>query len=136
LVGTLDITAAIINFLAQGGEDISRIFKFIASGIFGQMAFEKGNSIILMGLLFHYLIAFLWTALFFYGYNRLKLRKVNAYIIGLLYGLIIWCVMNLLVLPLSNTPKHTQDLSQILMGMLILILCVGLPISIIYKRDK
>ncbi|MDC7999920.1 DUF1440 domain-containing protein [Aequorivita todarodis] len=132
-VGTLDISAAIINFLAQGGQDITRIFRFIASGVFGQAAFESGSYIIFMGVFFHYLIAFIWTALFFYGYPKLKFQKANPYVVGIVYGLIVWAIMNLIVLPMSGIPELNQKISQKLIAISILIICVGLPISLIYR---
>ncbi|MCX2679772.1 DUF1440 domain-containing protein [Galbibacter sp. EGI 63066] len=134
VVGTADIMAAIFNFLIQGGEHISGIFRFIASGVFGQAAFERGSPMIFMGGLFHYLIAFLWTALFFYFYPKLKLRKVNVYFIGSVYGVIVWSIMNLIVLPLSNTPELSNTYTQDIIGMVILILCVGFPVSLMYKK--
>ncbi|MDG3581825.1 hypothetical protein [Galbibacter pacificus] len=137
VAGTADITAAMFNFLAQGGEHVSRIFRFIASGVFGQAAFERGSFMIYMGGLFHYLIAFLWTTLFFYFYPKLELRlhKANIYFIGIVYGLVIWCVMNLIVLPLSNTADLNNTHVQDIIGMVILILCMGLPISLIYNKN-
>lgn len=134
LVGTLDGVAAIVHFKLNGGENPAAIAKFIASGVFGMSAFNGGTGIVLMGTLFHYIIALIWTALFFLVYPRIGKIRLNRYVTGVIYGVIIWVVMNLVVLPLSNTPPGSRDLMRDSIGMTILIAAVGLPIALIQTR--
>lgn len=61
IVGSLDILAAIIDYSLSTHKNPVVIFKFIASGIIGQSAFTGGTGIVLLGLLFHYIITFLFT---------------------------------------------------------------------------
>ena len=68
LTGSLDALLAII---INNKVPASVIFKFIASGVFGNAAFGPGNEMIYYGVLFHYFIAFTWTILFFVFYNKL-----------------------------------------------------------------
>ena len=128
LSGTLDGTAAVIQYVMTTGGSPVRVFVYIASGVFGRTAFSRGISIGLWGVLFHYLIAFSWTVAFFIVYPRIKTFARNRLITGLLFGLVIWLVMNLLVLPLSNVPPLHFNPLRVVLGIAILMLCVGLPI--------
>src|SRR5256885_5287992 len=135
VAGTLDALAAIINFSINGGKNPVRIFYFIASGVFGrEAAYSGGTLMAICGLLFHFLIAFLFSLFLFLIYPKLKQVLKNKFLIGLLYGVFIWLVMNKIVLPLSKAPKLPPDLKRDLIGMLILMFLVGLPIALIVDR--
>lgn len=128
LAGTLDGLAAILQHFVKGGSSPQVIFKFISSGVFGKFAFVGGLEMILFGVLFHYIIACIWTTLFFIIYPKIKIRT-SWLVAGLVYGIIVWCGMNLVVLPLSNTPPLNREWMQSLVGMLILIVAIGWPIA-------
>ena len=61
IAGTLDIIGAIISYTANGGKKPTVIFQYIASAVFGKSAFDGSVTMMSAGLLFHYLIAFLFT---------------------------------------------------------------------------
>jgi hypothetical protein len=135
LVGTLDITAATTNYWIGGGNQPINIFIYIASGVFGQTAFEVGASMAWLGLLFHYMIAFVWTSLFFFIYPRLTfLSRIPWILTGIIYGVFIWLIMSRIVVPLSNTPKGPFKLSAAIIGCAILVAMIGLPLSYIARR--
>jgi hypothetical protein len=129
LAGTLDGTAAVLQYVLLSGGSPARVFFYIASGWFGRAAFSAGKSVALWGILFHYLIAFAWTILYFVVYPKIKLLLKNTFLNGIAYGLFIWLVMNLIVLPLSNVPPSHFTTFRALMGIGILMICVGLPIA-------
>ena len=131
LAGSLDGLAAIIQYSINGGKNPANIFKFIASGVFGKEAFAGGNTMVLYGVLFHFLIAMLFTAFFFWIFPKIKWLGENKVLSGILYGIFIWAVMNLLVVPLSKTRPIPFDAGKALVAALILITCVGLPLSLI-----
>jgi hypothetical protein len=135
LVGTLDGIAAIIHFKLSGGGNPLFIAKYIASGVFGPGALNGGAGMIISGGLFHYIIAIFWTALFFLIYPRVSGVRLKKYVPGVLYGVLIWLVMNLIVLPLTCVPLASRDLFQDAIGITILIVTVGLPISLIQQRE-
>ncbi|MEO6219460.1 MAG: hypothetical protein ABIO81_03460 [Ginsengibacter sp.] len=60
LAGTLDAIAAMINYTINGGKLPSRIFQYIASGAVGTQAFKGGKGMIILGTIFHYIIALLY----------------------------------------------------------------------------
>jgi hypothetical protein len=134
LVGTLDISAAIIHFWINGGGNPIGIFVYIASGVFGKAAFEVGAPMAWWGLLFHYAIAYIWTAFFFLIYGRLDLSTRNWIVVGVVYGIFVWLMMNRVVLPLSGTPKNPFRLSNAIINCLILIGMIGLPLAYIGRR--
>ena len=134
LVGTLDILAASIQFYLKTNKGPTPIFKFIASGIFGKQAFTAGSSMILYGLLFHFLIAFTFTIFFFWVCDKFPTILKMKFVTGILYGLFIWSVMNVVVLPISNVPKSSFNFTNALIGIVILIICIGIPLSLIAAK--
>jgi hypothetical protein len=135
LVGTLDLSAAMIQTILANG-NIQRLFQFIASGAFGKEAFDGGWSYAIYGVLFHYIIAFIWTIIFFALYSALNLSRFNKILVGICYGVVIWFVMNRVVLPLSNITPRPFDLTKSLIAASILTVAIGLPLSFIASRTN
>lgn len=134
LTGTLDALAAI---LISYRIPPAIIFRFIASGWFGREAMSGGTSMILYGLIFHYLIAAFFTVILFWLYPCMVKVLKNKYLTGIIYGLAIWVIMNYLVLPMTNIPKghgHLQLIS-LFKGIAALIICVGLPVALIADHE-
>lgn len=134
IVGTLDISAAFINTWITAGRGPDAVLNFVASGVFGPDAFTGSLVMTLMGLLFHYVIAMAWTWLFFRAYPKISTWVPNWIVLGVLYGIFVWIVMNRLVVPLSNTPKFPFNLKSAIINAAILVVCIGLPLSWLAKR--
>ena len=138
LVGSLDILSALTHYYIKTGKDPLNVLKYIASAVFGSDAYESEPDMTIYGLLFHYLVAFCWTILFFIIYPRLKLFAFNRVITGIIYGIIIWVVMTKVVVPLSRAVTGPFDPLQAGIAVSILIVAIGLPLSFIayrfYKR--
>jgi hypothetical protein len=134
LAGLLDILAAFATFYIKTGKNPVIILKFIASGVFGNTAFSGGLEMAGLGLLFHFVIAFLFAAIFVLVARILPETSVKLPA-GILYGLFIWLVMNLIVVPLSGAPKQSFHLPDAILNAAILIICVGLPISYSYYNS-
>jgi uncharacterized membrane protein YagU involved in acid resistance len=135
LVGTLDILAACLNFFINTNKEPSVVFKFIASGVFGTKAFSGGTSMIIAGLVFHYIIAIGFTFLFFLLYPKIRSLINNSIVIGILYGAFVWSVMKFIVVPLSSTPPQPFTYYGAAIAMGILIICIGIPLSIIASKS-
>ncbi|MFC6100548.1 hypothetical protein [Olivibacter domesticus] len=134
LVGTFDILAALTNYYISTGKNPMVIFKYISSGILGTDAFAGGTAIILMGLLLHYIIALSFTILFCILYYHIKSLSNHKIFTGIVYGIFIWAIMNLIVVPLSHTPKSPFDTLHAVKELLILIFMIGLPLSFLTGR--
>lgn len=133
IAGTLDITAAVIQTLINGRNPLMML-KFIASGVFGIAALQGGNGYAILGLLFHYAIAGIWTWFFFLLYPRLEVLQKNILLTGILYGIFVWLAMNRIILPLSHTPPLPFDLRGAMISAAILIAAIGMPLAVMAKR--
>lgn len=134
IAGTLDgLAAALIYFLRTGKNPLA-VYRFIASGIFGQEALSGGASMALLGIFFHYGIALGWAWLFFIACPKLSILLKNWLVSGIFYGLVVWLSMNLVVLPISRVPSTTITLSGAIIGISVLMVCVGLPIAFLASK--
>ena len=134
LAGTLDILSAIVDSSIRFKISPIELFQFIASGAFGPNAFSGGIPTAIAGLLFHYFIASCWTVFFFLVIPKFKLSPKYKIPVGLLYGIFVWLIMNLIVVPLSNVHKVKFTWSHTIMGMLYLMFMIGLPVSLMFYR--
>ena len=135
LVGSFDILAAFLLVLIRTGKlQVFNILKFIASGIFGKDAAAGGLKMVVTGFILHYTIAFIFTGLFFWLYPKMNLGSKNKWITGIVYGVLIWFLMNRIVLPLSNVVHRPFSLSNALINIGILIICIGIPLSLFARR--
>jgi len=87
LAGTLDITAAFINSYLRSEVTPDIVLQYIASGVLGREAFSGGLGTAFLGLIFHYLIAFVWTLIFFKLYPLLRIKPTYQIPAGLIYGI-------------------------------------------------
>jgi hypothetical protein len=130
IVGTLDILSAFIYYFMKTGEKgVFNVLKFVASGVFGKAAFSGGNKMIIAGLVLHYIIAFAFTIFFFWLFPKIKAFSKNIILPGIVYGIFIWIVMNLVVVPLSNIGIGPFTIVNALINVIILIVCIGIPLS-------
>jgi uncharacterized membrane protein YagU involved in acid resistance len=95
---------------------------------------------IIAGLIFHYIIAFAFTLVFFWLFPKIKMARQHTVLSGILYGAFVWAVMNLVVVPLSEIGSRPFDWENALINLLILIVCMGIPLSLMahafYKRKS
>lgn len=132
IVGAMDITSAFIIAICRGST-ATRLLQFVASGLLGPKAFEGGAATATLGLALHFAIAFVLVAVFYAASRRLAFLRRQAALSGVLYGLVVYGVMNLIVLPLSAArPRHSLsgDLIQIGIHMFV----IGLPTALLVRR--
>jgi len=132
VAGTLDILSACVYTLIAGRAPINML-KGLASAILGNEAVQGGIGVALVGLLLHFAIMAVMVAFFVIAANRLPLLKARWLLAGIAYGIGLWAVMNLIVLPLRFgwhpfTPLGLaeQSFSHILL--------VGIPIAWFARR--
>jgi hypothetical protein len=133
LVGTLDISDAFI-FYSLRGVTPTRILQGIASGVLGRAAFGMGNRSALLGLFFHFFIAFSATTVFLLASRKLPLARY-PFLYGTLFGVALYIVMNYMVLPLSKIGlRPTPPLVPLINGVAALVFCIGIPLAFIARR--
>jgi hypothetical protein len=134
IAGTADITLACISAYFRAHLSPENLLRFVASGAFGKAANTGGMAMPLLGLLFHYCIAFSFTILFFLLYPKIKFMSVNRVFTGIIYGAFVWCVMTLVVLPFTLVPPSELTFTKVAIGMGILIIAIGMPLSFLAHR--
>lgn len=134
LTSLLNISASFVHYYILNGTGPAPMIKGIASGIFGKEALEGGNLMLIWGVVFHFMIAFLFTAFLFLIYPKLAAWIKNKFVISILYGLFSWAIMNLVVVPLRITHKLPSDAEKMSIAAVILIATIGLPVALIAHR--
>jgi hypothetical protein len=135
VAGTMDMLAAILVYSGiMQKVTIMQILHGIAAGVFGKDTVGSSTTMALLGLAFHYIIAYCFAIGYFIVYPHISFLRKQKIISGLLYGIFVWAVMNLIVVPLSNTYHAPFKWDSALRAAVILMFCIGLPISLITHR--
>lgn len=135
IAGTLDLSAALINYYLSTGKDPTAVLRFIASGALGSYAFEGSKvAIAAAGTAFHYFIAFSFTILFYILCRRFPVILRKPLLAGSVYGILIWLIMQFIVLPLSLTPHLPLDADRVIKGILFLVTCIGIPLAFLFRK--
>jgi uncharacterized membrane protein YagU involved in acid resistance len=134
--GVLDISQACIAWGIQNHLPPIRIFQSVASGLLGQKAFHGGVTTAVLGLLLHFLIAFIWATIFYGASRYIGFLTAKPVISGLLYGEFVWVMMTFVVVPLSAIHRWPPrfDPASIITGPIGHTVLVGLPIALAIKK--
>ena len=135
VVGTLDALDAIVFFGLRGATPI-RIFQSIASGLLGRAAFSGGLLAAMLGAALHYFIAFGIVLTYYIASRRIDLLRRRPVVCGILYGVLVYFVMNLIVIPLSAAAAAPFALPVFLNGITIHMFGVGLPSAWFASRAR
>lgn len=133
ICGVLDITAALVVYGFFGLKPV-RLLQGIAGGLLGPRTFNGGLATALLGLLCHFVIAFLAASVYFALSRAVPLLVQHAILSGVLYGVAVYFFMNRIVVPLSAATKYPFSVKMMLIGVVIHIFCVGLPIALAVRR--
>jgi hypothetical protein len=134
IVGTLDISAAMIQTALNGGTQAG-LFRIIAAGAFGRDVIKTGGTdMILWGLFFHYVIAFAITLTFFLLYPRIPLLAKSRIATGIFCGVVSWAVTTQIIVRFSALGARAIDLKAASIAAGILIVAIGLPLAFLADR--
>lgn len=135
IAGTLDITGACVASWLRAGVMPVRVLQSVASGLLGSDAYTGGAKTAVLGLALHFLIATIWTVVFYLASRKLRFLLAQPIVWGLVYGIVVYAFMNFVVLPMSKFPQRTPPtLTGRLIGLVIIMFCIGLPIALIVRR--
>ena len=101
---TLDLIYACTLYYLLRGVGPQRVLHTIASGIYGQESYTGGWATAAVGFLAHYFILIVAASWYFLASRYLRVLRERAVACGLLYGVAIYCTMNFIVIPMSNSP--------------------------------
>ena len=138
LCGVLDISAACVQARIQAGFTPDRVLKGVASALWGPAALNGGAGMAAVGLVMHFTVAFVATLIFAALVQRVPvLRTAPLWVIGPLYGAVVFCAMNYGTLPLLSWVRTLYIPNAVVRWpgpmkwpqLLIHLVCVGLPIA-------
>jgi uncharacterized membrane protein YagU involved in acid resistance len=135
IVGVLDITDAIVFFGISRSVHPFRIFQSIAVGLLGRASYNGGMKTILLGALLHFFIAACIATTYILVSKKFAGLRKNWVLCGLLYGVLVYCVMYMLVLPLSHVGTVTHTPIGLVNAVGIHMLGVGLPIAWVAQKE-
>jgi hypothetical protein len=124
LAGALDITSAFISY----GWNTP---KGIAGGLLGRATARAGGvEIWLLGLFLHFFIMCIAAAVYWAFSRRLVFLRQYPFVCGLFFGIAVFLVMSLIVVPLSALHSRGPfELHDLIQGLLVHMFLVGLPIA-------
>jgi hypothetical protein len=124
--GTIDIGAAALIYSASP----LVILQAIASGVFGEAAFQGGMRTQLIGLALQWAMSCLIAAVYVAA-TRFMPVLVRRWIPGgIVYGTIVFGVMNYVVVPLSAAGPHTRFTAQLFIENLLAMWLFGLLVAV------
>jgi hypothetical protein len=134
IAAVLDILDPILFFYLRNHIAPVRIPQSVASGLLGRSAFSGGINTALLGLALHFFITFVWTTGFVLAARAMPFLSQHPVRSGLLYGALIYIVMNYLVLPHSHVSPSRPTTPVLINGIFAILVLVGLPISLCNRR--
>ena len=130
--GSLDILFAMILTVAFGRQ-IPGMLRYVGSGPFPQ-ATDMGTTGAVLGLVVHFALMAIMAAVLMAYLRHNPAQLANPIIVGIVYGLITYVIMNLVVVPLrfhAPLPPKTLSIATQLFAHICL---VGIPMALIAKR--
>jgi hypothetical protein len=133
-VALLDATDGVVYFWLTAHLNPIQVLQYIASGAFGEASYRGGLATAFAGLVFHFIISFVAVSVFAALYTFSRTVRVHAPAVGLAYGAVVWCFMNLVVLPLSAVTPTVLGPLTVIHGLIGHALFVGLPSALSLRR--
>ncbi|HWR16402.1 MAG TPA: hypothetical protein VN577_16385 [Terriglobales bacterium] len=131
--GILDISSAMVAWGIRGVKPI-RILQSVASGALGRAAFDGGWSTALLGLGFHFTIAFTAATVYYLASRKLTFLVQRAVLFGMLYGEFVFLFMHYVVVPLSRAQQGRFTWASLISGPVGHLFFVGLPIALAIRK--
>jgi hypothetical protein len=106
----------------------SRLIQNIASGLLGKHAFAGGEKTVLLGAVLQYFMISLMVGTYYVASTRLKRLNAQPLRWGLLYGVVLYLVMNHVVVPLSAAARGPIVVSWIILS-IVVHLVIGVTVA-------
>jgi len=142
VVAAADLIDAIVVWVVLYQKStVERILQSIASGLLGRdAAFSGGSATAGLGLVLHFVVALGWTVMFWVLLQRWTHLRAwtastrGAVLAGLVYGAVVWLLMDGVVLPLSHARATPVTAAWFWIQLATHPFVVGLPIAVILGR--
>ena len=126
-VATLDMLDCVVVYGLLRGVTVTQCFQGVASGLLGRASFQGGWPTVLLGGVLHLFNATVMVIVYFLASQRLPLRTRRPVLSAVLYGCLVFVVMNFLVIPVSAARMMRITWPNLVNGFLGHIIAVGLP---------
>lgn len=134
LAGALDIIAAMSINTLRGSTPV-RVLQSVASGLLGEPSFAGGWPTAILGLLLHFAMMLIIAAIFCAFASRMAWTARRPVLAGTIYGVAVYAVMNLIVVPLSAFPvKLSYPPATLAIGISVHIACIGVPMALVAAK--
>ena len=134
VAGALDIGFACVFWWATADVSPVRIFQSVAAGLLGDASFRGGTGTAVLGLALHFLIAVCMAAAYAAAAWRWPALVRRPWLYGILYGLLLYVIMNHVVVPLSAASPGPRAPLWVGLSVAVHGLLVGLAIALAARR--
>ena len=133
VVGTLDLVFAMTFWAWRADLPAFRILQGVAAGLLGPAAFEGGLQTGILGLTLHFLIAMSMAVAYYAAARRWSLLWMRPVAWGTAYGLLLYVIMNVVVVPLSAATASDDPL-WVLASIGVHAFLIGMPIALFVRQ--
>jgi len=131
VAGVLDAIYATVLWGFILGSNPAGVWQSVAAGLSGAAAFQGGNATAALGLALHFFIAFGMALVYVLASRRLPVLIARPLLMGILYGVPLYVIMNFVVVPLSALDFRPPTPAGVVRALLAHVLLVGPAISLI-----
>jgi hypothetical protein len=143
VVAILDISFAETYWVViRNATTYARVLQSIASGVLGKSAFQGGSDTVVLGAILHCTVAYGWTAIFLMAarhwraFGRVLASQHGVVKTGIPFGMVVWLVMDLVVIPLSHAKPTPVGSTWFLVSLLWHPVGVGLPMAVVLRGER
>jgi uncharacterized membrane protein YagU involved in acid resistance len=135
-VATLDMLDCVVVYGLLRGVTATQCFQGVASGLLGRAAFQGGWSTVLLGGVLHLFNATVIVTVYSLASQRIALLTRRPVLSAVLYGCLVFIVMNFVVVPLSAARVMRITLVNLVNGFLGHIISVGIPCLWVVRASR
>ena len=104
-----------------------QVLQYIASSLLGARSFSGGLASAGLGLVLHFAVSLVVATIYILASRHITVLRTQWVLLGLLYGMAVWSVMNLVFLPHTASVNSTLTAAALANGLIGHALFVGLP---------
>jgi len=127
VAGAIYIGYACAFWAAAADVAPQRILQSVAAGAMGSAAFEGGDRTAALGLALHFFIALSVAVVYFAAARRWRPLIDRPWLLGMAYGVVVYLVMQLVVVPLSAAAPGSRDPLWTALSVLVHAVGIGVP---------
>lgn len=105
LVALGDFVFATTLWFSWDAAGLQRVFQTIAVGVLGQASYDGGTQAAVLGAVLHVFMATMFVVIYTLVARRNHALLRRPVVLGALYGVVLYVVMNFVVMPLSRVGR-------------------------------